>query len=311
MIETDEPVAIAPPDLAGYRNGPLGVDFVQHIDSGFPGPHVLVCALVHGNEYCGAVALDHWLRAPPKLRTGRVTAAFVNMAAFRQFTSGDPQASRFLDEDFNRLWTPEVLDGPLSSRELTRARELRPLVDEADFLLDLHSMQYPSPPLLMCGPLEKGRRLAFALGLSYDVIGDAGHRAGRRLRDYGGFGDPASPKNALLVECGQHWAEDSVTVAATVLRRFLAHLGLTDAGPRPAGARPRLIEVTEVVTAATDDFQFVLPCRGMEVIARAGTAIARDGGRAIATPHDDCVLVMPSRRPRKGQTALRFGRISP
>lgn len=69
--------------------------------------------------------------------------------------------------------------------------------------------------------------------------------------------------------------------------------------------------MTEVVTAATDDFHFVLPCTGMEVIARAGTAIARDGGRAINTPHDDCVLVMPSRRPRNGQTAVRFGRISP
>ena len=37
-----------------------------------------------------------------------------------------------------------------------------------------------------------------------------GHAAGMRMRDYGGFGDPKSPKNALLIETGQHWRASSV-----------------------------------------------------------------------------------------------------
>jgi hypothetical protein len=46
----------------------------------------------------------------------------------------------------------------------------------------------------------------------------------------------------------------------------------------------------------------------MMSIARRGTLIARDGEREIRTPHDGCVLIMPTRRPRKGETAVRLGR---
>jgi hypothetical protein len=28
----------------------------------------------------------------------------------------------------------------------------------------------------------------------------------------------------------------------------------------------------------------------------------------IATPHDDCVLIMPTRHPKRGETAVRLGR---
>jgi hypothetical protein len=47
----------------------------------------------------------------------------------------------------------------------------------------------------------------------------------------------------------------------------------------------------------------------MEVIARAGTVIAHDGAQAVATPYDNCVLIMPSMRLRKGETAVRLGRV--
>jgi hypothetical protein len=43
-------------------------------------------------------------------------------------------------------------------------------------------------------------------------------------------------------------------------------------------------------------------------IARAVTVYANDGGTKIATPHDDCVLIMPTRHPKRGETAVRLGR---
>ncbi len=51
-----------------------------------------------------------------------------------------------------------------------------------------------------------------------------------------------------------------------------------------------------------------MPVRGLQTIARAGTPYAIDGDTAIRTPHDECVLIMPTRRPRKGETAVRLGR---
>ena len=37
--------------------------------------------------------------------------------------------------------------------------------------------------------------------------------------------------------------------------------------------------------------------------------MAHDGDRPIATPYDDCVLVMPAEGCQPGQTAVRLGRV--
>jgi hypothetical protein len=78
-----------------------------------------------------------------------------------------------------------------------------------------------------------------------------------------------------------------------------------EAVPTPA---QRVIEVTAAVTIATDEFAFAVPVEGLAVVPKAGTLLARDGDAAINTPYDDCVLIMPTRRPKKGETAVRLGR---
>jgi predicted deacylase len=314
MPDDPYPIELEAPDIAPYRAGNTGIDYVTTLDSGRDGPHVMLSALVHGNEICGAIALDFLFREAVRPRIGKLTLAFANVAAYQSFDPQDPGASRFVDEDFNRLWSPAVLEGTRDSTELRRARELRPVVDEADFLLDIHSMQHASTPLMMAGPLPKGRALALEVGVPEIVVGDAGHAAGTRLRDYDGFARTASPKNALLVECGQHWERNSAAVAIETALRFLLRSGTVDPdyAARHLNAEPRrgqrFIEVTGPVTIETDDFRFAGEFHGLEVIARAGTVIGTDGDRPIATPYDDCVLIMPSRRLRRGESAVRFGR---
>ena len=118
----------------------------------------------------------------------------------------------------------------------------------------------------------------------------------------------------LLVECGQHWARGTAGVAIEVALRFLACSGAVARDwvesrlPRTAPAAQRIIEVTEPVTIDTDRFRFVEGYRGMEVIPERGTIIGWDGDRAIRTPYADCVLIMPSRRLRRGESAVRLGR---
>ncbi|MGH6942974.1 MAG: succinylglutamate desuccinylase, partial [Geminicoccaceae bacterium] len=254
--------------------------------------------------------LEHGIRP----RRGRLSLAFVNTKAYARFDPTNPRASRYLDEDLNRLWDPAVLDGPRRSRELDRAREIRPLIEDADFLLDLHSMQLEAPPLLLCGTTEKGRQLGRAMGFPAHLVTDAGHRSGARMRDFGAFSDPASPRTALLVECGQHWVRSSVEVAIATCRQFLAALDVVAAdalaalGPPPEPARQRTIEVTDAVTVDGGPFRFAKDFRGLEIIPDAGTVIAHDGARPIRTPYDECVLIMPSRRLTPGLTAVRLGR---
>jgi predicted deacylase len=314
--EPNYPIELTAPDIEPYRSGNTGIDYVTTFDSGVAGPHVLVTALTHGNEICGAIALDRFFRAGLRPRQGKLTLAFDNVAAYRRFDTRVPGASRFVDEDFNRLWARATLDGPRQSSELSRARALRPIVDAADFLLDIHSMQHATAPLMLAGTLDRSVALARRVGIPELIMCDAGHAAGPRMRDYGAFADAASAKTALLIESGQHWERRSAEIATDVMLRFLIAVGtLTYDDAQVLGGpdfdshpRQRIIEVTEAVTITGDSFEFVQDFRGLEVLSPKGTLIGRDNGREIRAPYDDCVLIMPSRRLAKGQTAVRLGR---
>jgi predicted deacylase len=304
------------PDIAPYRRGNTGVDYVHTFDSGRPGPHVMINALTHGNETCGAYAVDQLFRWATRPARGKLTLSFANVDAFARFSVERPADTRWVDEDFNRVWSDDKLDAARTSAELVRARALRPAVAAADLLLDLHSMHLPAPAVTIAGPHAKGRELARRLGLPAFVISDSGHASGARMRDYGGFGDPASPKNALLVECGQHGEASAARTALDASLAFLRESGIMadaffDAHPAPARVPQRFIQVTDAVTIGTGRFEFAQAFTGMETIARAGTVIAHDGGEPIVTPYDECILVMPA--PRRyvlpGLTAVRLGRI--
>jgi predicted deacylase len=302
------------PDLMPWAEGNTGTPYVWTFAAAQPGPHALVQALTHGNELCGAIALDWLLRERFRPSRGTLTIVFANVAAFARFDRADPFSSRCVDEDYNRLWDAAVLDGRRQTTELARARALRSFYDDADTLLDLHSMTEPCAPLALAGRQRKGRELALALGMPQHVIVDAGHAAGRRLRDYADFDDPASPRIALLIECGQHWEAAAPRIAKQATLRFLRHLGMAppaflrahlDESPLPP---QRVIEVTHAITIESDRFEFALPVAGLAVLPRAGTLLARDGDADVRTPYDDCVMIMPTRRPKVGETAVRLGR---
>jgi predicted deacylase len=308
------PIEVTFPRIDAHAEGNTGIPYAWTFHSDHPGPHVLVQALTHGNEVCGAIALDWALREGVRPTRGTLSLVFANVAAYQRFDPADPFVSRCVDEDFNRLWNAQVLDGPRNSVELKRARELRPLYDRAEYLLDLHSMSEPCPPLAMAGLRRKGIALARALGAPEHVVIDAGHAAGRRLRDYAFFDDESDPRAALLIECGQHWEAAAPVVAIQSVLRFLKHFGMVEQhlldAFLSAQAMPaqKLIEVTTTVTIESERFAFTIPVQGLQTIPARGTTYAMDDDTPVRTPHDNCVLIMPTRRPKRGETAVRLGR---
>ncbi len=314
-MKNTQPIEISPPDIAPYKTGNTGVDYVQVLDSGKPGPNVMVQALTHGNEFCGAIALDHFFRKGIKPVQGKLTLAFANVAAFERFDFDDPDRSRYIDEDYNRVWGDDTLLGSRDSAELRRARALRPFVDAADYLLDLHSMHGPCRPIMVCAKSEKSAVFSRRVGVPGDLLIDTGHPAGLRMIERGAFNDPASPKTAVLIECGQHWEKGAADIAVDTLYRFLAASGAVDASickshfRVAAPAVQKTIRVTEAVVVKSSGFKFPYLFKGLEVIPKSGTVVATDGDTTWKTPYDDCVMVMPSLAHAKpGTTVLRLGR---
>lgn len=305
---------LKPIAIDAFESGNTGTPYVWRFESGHAGSDVLISAILHGNEICGAHALAALLRGEVAPRRGALTLVFANPGAY--LADGGPR--RFVDEDMNRVWSDGLLDrDDLSGVEAQRARALRPFLRRADILLDLHSMSQPSEPMILCGTAEKTERFAAGLGLEINLMVDRGHVSGVRMRDYGAFSDPDSPKVALLLECGLHNVRGSEQVALWACIKLLDRLGMiSNAQSRWLTPRPMflsdaadVIDVTDAVVPSSPDFRFTEPIDGTTVIRRCGTVVAVDDGRPIVTPYDNCMMIMPAPGARPGQTAVRFGKV--
>ncbi|MES2250013.1 MAG: succinylglutamate desuccinylase/aspartoacylase family protein [Pseudomonadota bacterium] len=297
------PLEVLPRDLSAYRQGNTGIDYVHRFASGKPGPHVLVNALTHGNEICGMVAATNLLDSGVRPKIGTLTVSFANVEAYEAFDIDRPYENRQLVHNLNRIWSPELLDGTGDSPELRRARELRPVLDAADYVLDIHSTRAPVQPFWVYPEFERNAGLAQAVGgPAVHLVMPVGAAPGTGVTAYGRHGEPGIDGGAVVVECGQHFAQSAADLATDVSLRFLAHLGLVDPVPRvPVAARRfRLLEVHMVTS---DDFAFVRPVLGFETFDQ-GELIAVQAGREIRSPCDGCTIFMPTRAPVIGREGV-------
>ena len=207
-------------------------------------------------------------------------------------------------------------DGRPRQRSSRRAAELRPWVEQADWLLDIHSMSNSEVPLQLTGLLPRNIELGLQLGTPSKIIADAGHAAGVRMRDYGRFGEPGdNGTRSLLIECGFHGAPSARDVAIDQMARFLAASGAFDRARLPDGwlmpdaPSQQALEVTHAITRKNENFRFAQPWQGLECLPSAGTLIGWNDDEEILTPYDNCVLIMPSLgQPRPGVTVVRLAR---
>jgi predicted deacylase len=288
-------IEVTPRELSRYRAGNTGIPYVHRFDSGRPGPHVMVNALTHGNEFCGMVAVCHLLDSGVRPKIGTLTLSFANVAAYQTFDPAKPFDSRLITHNLNRIWSPAWLDGPQDSVELRRARELRPAVAAADHILDIHSTSQDVVPFWVYPSFERNGAVAQALlRPQVHLVMPAGLGSGTPLVQHGAHGRADGSGAALVVECGQHFKQASAELATDVAQNFLAHFGLIDRpAPKPA-APARRFELLRTHMIKHESFAFVRPVIGFETFAE-GELIATDAGEEIRAPCDDCTIFMPAR----------------
>lgn len=204
----------------------------------FPGPHVLILAGVHGDEYepMAAVRRLGSVLEPSALR-GRVTLVpVVNEPAFRR-------ASRTAEDGLDLARTcPGRSDGSVTQ---VLAAAVSELIRSADFLIDLHTggTRYTLAPLAgyMLHPdaavLDVQRRMAAAFGFSL-VWGTDPKPQGRTLSVARDADIPA-----IYTERGGGGAFDPAGVEPLVdgCLNVLGELGVIE-HPRPVHAAPLVIE---------------------------------------------------------------------
>ena len=295
---------VLPRDLSPYRVGNVGIDYVHRFESGKPGPHLLVNALTHGNEFCGMAAATHLLDSGVRPRLGTLTVSFANVAAYQSFDPARPFESRQLVHNLNRIWSKDWLDGGEDSPELKRARELRPVVTAADHILDIHSTSQAVQPFWVYAQFERNAAAALAVGRpAVHLVMPQGLGSGTPLIQHGRHGLPDGSGVALVAECGQHFLRATSELAIQVALDFLGHFGLIERTLSAAAAPQRRFKLLKTCMITTPEFRFVRPLLGFESFA-AGELIATDGDIEIRALCDDCTVLMPARKPIVGREGL-------
>jgi predicted deacylase len=300
-------IEVHPRDLEPYRHGNTGVDWVHRFDSGRPGPHVLVNALTHGNEFCGMVAATHLLDSGVRPLIGTLTVSFANVEAYRSFDPARPFESRQLVHNLNRVWSEDWLDGREDSPELRRARELRPVVAAADHILDLHSTAQDVQPFWVYPAFARNAAAALAIGRPLvHLVMPRGLGSGTPVIQHGAHGRDAHHGVALVAECGQHFRRATSDLAIEVTLDFLAHFGLLE---RELAAHPpaQRFELLRTHVVREPEFRFVRPLVGFETFDE-GELIAVDGDDEIRAPCARCTVLMPTRQPIVGREGVYLAR---
>ena len=88
--ENEFPVEIQAPDISAYKSGNVGIDYIHTFDSGKDGPHVFISAVVHGNEPCGALALDWLFKNNARPMKGKLSLGFMNVKAYLDYDPENP-----------------------------------------------------------------------------------------------------------------------------------------------------------------------------------------------------------------------------
>lgn len=308
---------LSPIDVSPYRRGNTGVDYCHRIDSGVPGPTVLINGLSKGDEVCGMAAVTALLDRPPRLARGSLVLCLANVAAYERFDPADPIAAKFIDRNFNRVWRDDLLDDAHAHGvEVERARAMRPLVVGADIVLDVMSnchwrnddAAWCDPPLLAFIDKPEARKIAARIPDPRHHIACARSPGGGMLYEYGNLSRPASPAVGLLSESGPHLSAHARDTGLRAAWHVLAAAGLIDAeaavenAPVASVGAPILYDRMMVPVAKTDRFRWAGDFRGHEAFSQ-GDIIAWDGDEPLRAPYDDCVLIAVAPTVPKGTGA--------
>ncbi|MHC4548472.1 MAG: succinylglutamate desuccinylase/aspartoacylase family protein [Planctomycetota bacterium] len=272
--------------------------------TGRPGPRVVVCGGLHGNEPAGVLAARcvlHRLEGARLPLRGELIVIAGNLAALAA-------RRRYLEADLNRIWLPEKMaalrrrDPARDHAEESEQRALLELFDELGasghlVVLDLHTTSGQSPPFTIMSDTLRNRRLAFALPTSV-VLGLEESVDGTLLEFLTEQGH-----TAVMVEAGRHDDPGCVDLHEAVIWLGLAAAGALKPGEIPdhAAHRERLHEASRGMPRVTelryrhpvvpgDGFRMRPGYRGLQPV-RESEVLAHDHRGEIRAPGRGRILM--------------------
>ncbi|WP_180901588.1 M14 family metallopeptidase [Martelella soudanensis] len=260
---------------------------IFELGSPYPGPRLVCTILMHGDETCGLAALEAAQAGDFALNCGSVRIIVMNRAAHDAARG----PLRHLGTDMNRIWSAKPLKG--GSGEARRIETVLPYLQEADAILDIHSMPDQNTPFLFISQTrQQSASLAMKLGAVVPrvVVAPPPKNRGVAL-----FETELLPieKPIVVVECGQHQAVQAPDIARAIFHRFLSVHGMVDSSDVRAegGDDPvSFYEMSREIELKEGPLKLARTMHGFDAL-NAGETYGWDGHRPLVAEEDCCVLL--------------------
>lgn len=276
-------------------------DIEKHIfDSGKDGKTLVVFGAVHGNEKCGTLAIRRAIDEGLKPDSGKIIyIPICNPKAYEENV-------RFIDRNLNRyLYPKDVQEHYEDSLDPVLCETL----DEADFLLDLHSYESQGKAFIFLGESKEENDFALALGVHDFVYGwaeafssssEKGSLEGMGTTEY------TRSKNgkAITLECGHHANEDAAEVGYAAIKNALAYVVTGEREVRAADDN-RIVKMQTVFYKEREG-SWTKPWKHYDEVKAGDILASYDDGEDIIAPEDG-FIVLPKATPKLGGEWFYFG----
>jgi succinylglutamate desuccinylase len=249
------------------------------------GPRVVLFGGVHGDELSGIHAVEKLFFdlfvGRRKLRHGSLTLARGNEQAFAV-------ERRYVKHNLNRLFREEY--GPeidRTSYEFKRAQELKTVLHDCDYFLDLHSAPIAQEPFMVAEESAVG--FYSKLGIPRIMTGWSKFSSGAIGGDAENYANGHGAKSATL-ESGSHFDKRSNDVAYRTIVSLLSLLEMIEGAEQPAARPLEIVDVYAVVTKEAHDFSYAGTVDNFQRFA-SGQPFAFQNGRAITVSEDSYLLI--------------------
>lgn len=280
---------------------------VGQYDEGRPGPLLLVCGALHGNEVAGIKAIErlvHLLKLEAinnkRFRFyGRFVGFVGNLEAFRI-------GSRYIDTDLNRIWEETNLPDSVEKNEMNQikalvAAEIANHQTRKDlYLLDLHTTS--SPRGIFIVPSHGHKSVSLAMHLHCPVITNViDELRGSMIAYFGNHEGEFAGITSLAFEAGQHDKSLSVTMSVAAIINCMRTIGCVDAA-EVEGKHDDLLEayaeglpgrckiVYKHSIQEGSKFEMLPGFEGFQKIEK-GQVLAYDDGQPIMAPMTGRILM--------------------
>lgn len=273
-----------------WKNG------IFKIKNGCSDKKIIILGSVHGNELSGYECIN---KIANELKDTEINGEILLIIANPE---AKKQNKRFIDEDMNRLFDEktlsEIKNGDKSTAERKRINELLPLLENVDYLIDLHNTIKPSIPFIFCENTKKHLEIAKKFNVKYVISPDLNFK--KSDKDiFSSFDSYIDRKGGigLTIECGS--IENSeVNIGYNGTISILKNLGFIKSENKNI-FNPKQLIFYKKIYAESDNFSFLDDKIKNFSFYKSGGIFANDNNKNIFAEKNS-YIIFPKLNIKKG-----------